>query len=83
MAGYGGNVWWSDAVTRMVAVKGGNLKTSVAFSGGCSTWDGVLKPNQYGQAKITKRGGGKPGTVQRGWIMLGAAVPVKVQDSVD
>ena len=52
MAGFGGNVGWSGAVTGMAAVKDGNLKTSVAFSGDCSTWDGVLKSNQYGQAKI-------------------------------
>jgi hypothetical protein len=59
------------------------VKTSVAFSGDCSTRDGVLKPNQFGQAKTTKGRGGKPDSVQRVWIMLGVAVPVKVQDSVD
>jgi len=49
----------------------------------CSTWSGVLKENQYGQAKITPGGRGKPPTVQRGWIMLGGAKPVRVKETAD
>ena len=63
--------------------RGGGLKTSVAFSGDCSTWSGVLKGEQYGQAKITPGGRGRQPTVQRGWIMLGGAKPVRVEETAD
>ena len=83
MTGYGGNVWWGGAITGITVHGRKALKTSVAFSGDCSTWSGVLKENQYGQAKITPGGRGKPPTVQRGWIMLGGAKPVRVKETAD
>lgn len=83
MTGFGGNVWWSGSVTGVALDRRGNLRTSVAFSGDCSTWDGVLKAKDYGKAKITIGRGGKPDTVKHGWVVLGGAKPVRVRGSID
>lgn len=78
MTGFGGNVWWSGSVTGVALDSKGNLRTSIAFSGDCTTWEGELKAKAYGKAQITKGRGGKPDTVKRGWVVLGGAKPVRV-----
>jgi hypothetical protein len=84
MRGYGANVWWSDAVGhRDGCGEGQALEDFGWVQRGLLNLDWCVEAKSVRPSKDHEGKGGKPDDVARGRIMLGAAKPVKLQNSVD